>query len=285
MTHRMPEPGAAITSAPRQDIGRREDPRGSRDDPRWQARQNRLLAALPVADFNRLRRTLEPVALPLGRILCEAGAPAGYAYFPVTGIVSLMQELASGATLEVALAGNDGMIGIAIVTGSASTTTRAIVRAAGIGYRLRADVLKTEFEQCLPLRRIVLRYTQSRILQVAQSAMCGRYHTVEQQVCRILLSTIDRLASDDLALTQELIADLVGVRRESVTTVAVALQAAGIIRYHRGRIAVLDRPALARRACGCNAVLEREALRRFRPSARRAASASHSGALVRTAVG
>ena len=227
------------------------------------ARHNDLLASLPAAVFDRLDHALEPVELFLGHVLWEAGCDAEHVYFPVTDIVSLMQDLASGATAEVAVVGNEGLVGIVLVLGSATTTTRAFVRAAGTGYRLRADVLQREFEECPPLRRILLRYAQLRFTQIAQTAVCRGHHTVEQQVCKILLSTVDRLGSEDLALTQELIAELVGVRRESVTTAAGSLQMAGIIRYHHGRINVLDWPALAQRACECHAAIEGEALRLF----------------------
>ncbi|MEO8675162.1 MAG: Crp/Fnr family transcriptional regulator [Casimicrobiaceae bacterium] len=222
-----------------------------------------MLAALPSADFERLRPDLEPVALPLGLVVREAGSHVHYAYFPVTGIVSLEQELANGATAEVALTGNDGMLGLALIAGGGTTTTRAFVRAEGIGYRLRADRLRKEFERSRALREILLRYAQLLFTQVAQTIACRRHHSVEQQVCKVLLSTIDRSGSEDLALTQGLIAELVGARRESVTAVAGALQMAGVIRYHRGRITVLDRPALAGRACECHAAIKREALRLF----------------------
>ncbi len=256
---------ANIASAPHRGIGRHEVSRDP-EDHRWYARQNQLLAALPSADYERLRRVLEPVALPLGLALSEAGRPAEHAYFPVTGIVSLTQELASGTAAEVAIVGNDGLVGTALVLGSETAITRAWVRAEGMGYRLRADVLQREFEQCLPLRQIMLHYIQTLFSQVAQNAVCGRFHTVEQQVCRLLLATAERSDCDDLALTQELIAELVGARRESVTLAAGALQVAGIIHYHRGRITVLDRRMLAERACECHAAIQSQSLRRFAPT-------------------
>jgi CRP-like cAMP-binding protein len=222
-------------------------------DSRWHARQNQLLAALPAPDFERLHRALVPVALPFGRVLCDTGCRAEHAYFPVAGLVSLMQELASGSTAEVAVAGSDGLVGIALVMGGESMTTRAFVRSAGVGYRLRADVLQREFEQCHPLRRILLRYVQSVCEQVAKTVVSRANHTVDQRVCRILLSTLDLSGSAELALTQELIAELVGVRRESVTMAAATLQTARIIRSLRGRITVLDRAALAQRAGECSA--------------------------------
>jgi CRP-like cAMP-binding protein len=215
---------------------------------RWHARQNRLLAALPATDYERLHRALVPVALPLGRVLCDAGCRAEHVYFPVAGLVSLVQELASGSTAEVAVAGSDGLVGITLVMGGEIMTTRAFVRSAGVGYRLRADVLQREFEQCGPLRQILLRYVQSVYEQVARTVVSRANHSVEQRVCRILPSTLDRSGSAELELTQELIAELVGVRRESVTMAAGTLQTACIIRSFRGRITVLDRPALARRA-------------------------------------
>jgi CRP-like cAMP-binding protein len=254
--------GASKAPAAHREIGRHAISYESQDR-HSRARQNQLLAALPAADYTRLRRSLEPVVLPLGHILCEAGCQVRYAYFPVTGIVSLMQELASGDTTEVAVAGNDGMVGLALLMGGSSTTIRAFVRAAGMGYRVRADVLQREFEQCLRLRQILLRYTQSLLMQIGHNIMCGRHHSVEQQVCRLLLATVEASESNDLALTQELIAELVGARRESVTMVAGALQAAGVIHYHRGWITVLDQPALATRACECQAALRRDALHLF----------------------
>jgi len=228
---------------------------------RWHARQNRLLAALPGADYERLWPLLELVALPLGEPVCEAGCAPTHALFPVSGIVSFTQELASGALAEVAVAGNEGMAGIELVLGGGPTTGRAFVRSAGTGYRLRADVLQAEFDRCRPLRQALLRHSQFVLTQTAQIAVCRGHHSIDEQVCRFLLTSLDRSHDDGLALTQELIAQLLGVRRESVTVAAGALQAAGAIRYHRGRIAVLDRGALEARACECYTTLRHEAAR------------------------
>ena len=264
-----PPIGATIAPATHRRIGgqpvSRETP-----DLRWHARQNQLLAALPSVDFERLRPALEPIALPLGLIVREAGSHGRYAYFPVTGIVSIEQELANGDTTEVALTGNDGMVGLALILGGATSTSRAFVRAEGMGYRVRADLLLKEFERSRSLRKILLGHAQLLFTQVAQTIACRRRHSVEQQVCRVILSTIERLESDDLALTHELIAELIGTRRESVTLAAGELQMAGVIRYHRGRVKVLDRKALAGRACECHAAIRSEALRLFAQS--RAAS-------------
>jgi CRP-like cAMP-binding protein len=231
----------------------------------WQPRHNRLLAALPPADYERLRRALQPIAMPSGQILCEAGQHPEHAIFPVSGIVSLAQDLADGATAEVAITGNDGVVGVALFLGGGLTTMRAVVRAAGHGYALRADALWIEFSRCDALRHVLLRFSQALLTQVAQTAVCRSRHRVEQQVCRLLLSGLDLLRGDELALTHDTIADSLGVRRESVTVAARKLQAAGLIDYCRGRIAVLDRPELERRVCECYAVVKAESCRLARP--------------------
>jgi CRP-like cAMP-binding protein len=237
---------------------------------RWHARQNRLLAALPAADYERLWPLLELVALPLGEPVCDAGCQPTHALFPVSGIVSFTQELASGALAEVAVSGNEGMAGVELVLGGVPTTRRAFVRNTGSGYRLRGDVLQAEFDRCRPFRQALLRHSQLVLAQAAQIAVCRGHHSIDEQVCRFLLATLDRSPGDEVALTQELIAQLLGVRRESVTVAAGALQAAGAIRYHRGRIAVLDRGALEARACECYATLRHEAAR-LTPEADRSA--------------
>jgi CRP-like cAMP-binding protein len=219
---------------------------------------NLLLAALPAADYDRLRPHLEPVPLPLGWALYESGDRQAHVYFPTEGIVSLLYVMENGASAEIAVTGNEGLIGISLFMGGGSTPSRAIVQSAGQAYRLGAEILKQEFERGGHLQHLLLRYTQALITQMAQTAVCNRHHTVEQQLCRWLLLSLDRLASNELRMTQELIANMLGVRREGVTEAAGRLQAAGLIRYQRGQIAVLDRPGLERRVCECYAVVKRE---------------------------
>jgi CRP-like cAMP-binding protein len=221
-------------------------------------RQNRLLAALPPADCERLLPDLELVPLPLGWAVYEAGGPQGYVYFPTTSIISLLYVMEDGASAEIAVTGNDGLVGIALFMGGESTPSRAVVQSAGYGYRLKAAVLKREFKQGGQLQYLALRYTQALITQMAQTAVCNRHHSVEQQLCRWLLLSLDRLPSNELAMTQELIANMLGVRREGVTEAAGHLQAAGLIHYSRGHITVLDRPKLEKRVCECYAVVKRE---------------------------
>jgi len=221
-------------------------------------KQNHLLATLDANDFERLLPHLELVALPLGCVVCEAGSHMDYVYFPTTAIVSNFYELESGASAEISVTGNDGLVGIALIMGGETTTSRAVVRNAGLGYRLEADVLKREFENGPMLRSVLLRYTQALITQMAQIAVCNCHHNVEQQLCRLLLFSLDRLATNEMALTQELIASLLGVRRESVTEVAGKLQAAGLIRYNRGHITVVNRHEMECRVCECYAVVKSE---------------------------
>jgi CRP-like cAMP-binding protein len=221
-------------------------------------RQNRLLAALPDADYERLLPYLEPVPLELGRPLYESGSHQGYVYFPTTSIVSLLYVMVDGASAEIAIVGNEGLVGIALFMGGESTPSRAVVQSAGDGYRLGASVLKNEFGQGGELQHLLLRYTQALITQMAQTAVCNRHHSVEQQLCRWLLLSLDRLRSNELAMTQELIANMLGVRREGVTEAAGKLQTQGLIHYSRGRITALDRPKLEARACECYAVVKRE---------------------------
>jgi CRP-like cAMP-binding protein len=221
-------------------------------------RQNRLLAALPVADYERLLPELELVPLPLGWAVYEAGGHLGYVYFPVDSIVSLLYVMEDGASAEIAVTGFDGVVGIALFMGGETTPSRAVVQSAGYGYRLKAVVLKREFEQGGELQHLALRYTQALITQMAQTAVCNRHHSVEQQLARWLLLSLDRLSSSELAMTQELIANMLGVRREGVTEAAGHLQKAGLIHYSRGRITVLDRPKLEHRVCECYAVVKKE---------------------------
>jgi len=221
-------------------------------------RQNHLLAALPAADYERLLPHLEPVALPLGLVVFESGGKLRHLYFPATGIVSLLYAMESGTSTEIAVIGNEGVVGIALFMGGESTPSRAVVQSAGHGFRLNASVLKTEFELGGPLQHLLLRYTQALISQMTQTAVCNRHHSVDQQLCRWLLLSLDRLSSYELTMTQELIANMLGVRREGVTEAAGKLQEAGVIRYSRGRITVVDRPKLEKRVCECYSVVKRE---------------------------
>jgi len=225
---------------------------------RLSPRQNHLLAALPAADYERLLPELELVPLPLGWAVYESGGKLGFVYFPTTSIISLLYVMENGASAEIAVTGSDGLVGIALFMGGETTPSRAVVQSAGYGYRLKAGVLKREFEQGGTLQHLALRYTQALITQMAQTAVCNRHHSVEQQLCRWLLLSLDRLPSNELSMTQELIANMLGVRREGVTEAAGKLQAAGLIHYSRGHITVLDRPKLEKRVCECYAVVKRE---------------------------
>jgi CRP-like cAMP-binding protein len=220
--------------------------------------RNLLLDSLPDEDFRRMQPHLEPVPLPLGSAIYESGDRLAHVYFPTEGIVSLLYVMENGASAEIAVTGNDGLIGISLFMGGGSTPSRAIVQSAGHAYRLGADILKREFDRGGPLQHRLLRYTQALITQMAQTAVCNRHHTVEQQLCHWLLLSLDRLASNELHMTQELIANMLGVRREGVTEAAGRLQEAGVIRYQRGQIFVLDRPQLEQRVCECYAVVKRE---------------------------
>ena len=219
---------------------------------------NHLLAALPAPVFQRLEPHLEHVPLPLGWSVYEAGNRMDYVFFPTEGIVSLLYVMENGASAEIAITGNEGLIGISLFMGGESTSSRAIVQSAGQAYRLRANVLKDEFERGGALQRLLLRFTQALITQMTQTAVCNRHHTVDQQLCRWLLLSLDRLPANELSMTQELIANMLGVRREGVTAAAGNLQEAGLIQYHRGRIVVLDRPKLEERVCECYSVVKRE---------------------------
>jgi len=221
-------------------------------------RQNHLLAALPAADYERLLHDLELVPLPLGWAVYEAGGKLGYVYFPSSAIISLLYVMEDGASAEIAVAGNEGLVGIALFMGGETTPSRAVVQSAGYGYRLRAAVLKREFDQGGALQHLALRFTQALITQMAQTAVCNRHHTVEQQLCRWLLLSLDRLPSNELTMTQELIANMLGVRREGVTEAAGHLQTAGLLHYSRGKITVLERAKLEKRVCECYAVVKKE---------------------------
>ncbi|MGA8055340.1 MAG: Crp/Fnr family transcriptional regulator [Burkholderiales bacterium] len=219
---------------------------------------NRLLAVLPAADRERLAPELERVSMALGDVVYESGSRQDYVYFPTTAIVSLLYVMADGASAEIAVVGNDGMVGIALFMGGETTPSRAIVQSAGSAFRLSGQLLKREFARAGPMQHLLLHYTQALLTQMAQTAVCNRHHSVDQQLCRWLLLSLDRLPSNELAMTQELIANMLGVRREGVTEAAGELQRAGLIRYSRGHITVLDRPGLEARACECYAVVKRE---------------------------
>jgi CRP-like cAMP-binding protein len=219
---------------------------------------NRLLAALSEDGYRSLQPSLERVALPLGTVVYESGGAQGHVYFPTSGIVSLLYVLADGASAEIAVTGNEGLVGIALFMGGETTPSRAVVQAAGHGYRLPAAVLKRAFEAGGELQHLLLRYTQALITQMTQTAVCNRHHSVDQQLCRWLLLSLDRLPGAELVMTQELIANMLGVRREGVTEAAGKLQAEGLIRYSRGRINVSDRERLEARVCECYAVVKKE---------------------------
>jgi len=221
-------------------------------------RENHLLAALPEASFQNLLPFLEGVPLPLGMVVYESGGTQGYVYFPTSSIVSLLYVLADGASAEIAVTGNEGLVGIALFMGGETTPSRAVVQSAGHGYRLRASVLKKEFEAGGALQHLLLRYTQALITQMTQTAVCNRHHAVDQQLCRWLLLSLDRLASNELVMTQELIANMLGVRREGVTEAAGKLQSEGLIHYSRGHITILDRRQLEARVCECYGVVKKE---------------------------
>ena len=219
---------------------------------------NRLLAALPPEIRVLLEPHLELVPLKLGASVYEAGAKQPYVYFPTNAIVSLLYVMKNGASAEIAVVGNEGLVGISLFMGGETTPSRAVVQSAGDAYRLRAKVLKAEFEFGGALQHLLLRYTQALITQMAQTAVCNRHHSIEQQLCRWLLLSVDRLPSNVLTMTQELIANMLGVRREGVTASAGKLQEAGLIHYSRGRITILDRVKLEKRVCEFYAVVKKE---------------------------
>ncbi len=220
--------------------------------------QNQLLAALPVEENARLMPNMELVEMPLGSVLYESGIQMPWVYFPTTAIVSLLYVLEDGESAEIAVVGKEGIVGVSLFMGGESTSSRAVVQSAGHGYKLNATLLKDEFYRAGPLQRLLLRYTQSLLTQMAQTAVCNRHHTVDQQLCRWLLLSLDRLPTNELIMTQELIANMLGVRREGVTEAAGKLQKARLIEYRRGRITVLDRPGLEARSCECYSVVKTE---------------------------
>ena len=221
-------------------------------------KQNHILAALPDADYARLLPDLELIPMPLGWALYESGGHMSYLYFPTTSLVSLLYVMEDGASAEIAISGNEGLVGIALFMGGETTPSRAVVQSAGNGYRLGANAAKREFATGGHLQQLALRYTQALITQMAQTAVCNRHHSVEQQLCRWLLLSIDRLSGIELKMTQELISNMLGVRREGVTEAAGKLQAEGLIQYTRGHINVVNRAGLERRVCECYAVVKRE---------------------------
>jgi CRP-like cAMP-binding protein len=221
-------------------------------------RQNRLLASLATSEWDRWQAVLEPVDLPLGLVLYESGLALSHVYFPVDSIISLLYVMENGSSAEIAVVGNEGLVGISLFMGGETTPSRAVVQSGGRGYRLDAQALKKEFNRAGPVLHLLLRYTQALITQMAQTAVCNRLHSLDQQLCRWMLLSLDRLEGNELVMTQELIANMLGVRREGVTEAALKLQSSGIIRYSRGRITVLDRPALEQRTCECYAVVKTE---------------------------
>ena len=221
-------------------------------------RQNRLLAALPPGEFQRWAPMLELVDMPLGQVLYESGLTLSHMYFPLDSIVSLLYVMENGASAEIAVVGNEGLVGVSLFMGGETTPSRAVVQSGGRGFRLEAQAMKSEFNRAGPVLHLLLRYTQALITQMAQTAVCNRHHTLDQQLCRWLLLSLDRLQGSELVMTQELIANMLGVRREGVTESALKLQSSGLIRYSRGRIKVLDRDGLEERTCECYAVVKKE---------------------------
>ena len=221
-------------------------------------RNNQLLAALPAAEWERWLPQLEWVEMPLGEVLYESGTTLSHVYFPLTAIVSLLYVMENGASAEIAVVGNEGIVGISLFMGGESTPSRAVVQSAGHGFRLNAQTMKDEFNRAGPVLHLLLRYTQALITQMAQTAVCNRHHSLDQQLCRWLLLSLDRLQGNDLVMTQELIANMLGVRREGVTEAALKLQNVGLISYARGHISVLDRAGLEQRTCECYAVVKKE---------------------------
>jgi CRP-like cAMP-binding protein len=219
---------------------------------------NSLLAALPAAEWKRWEPQLERVQMPLGQVLYEAGDTLKYMYFPMTSIVSLLYVMENGASAEIAVVGMEGLVGVSLFMGGESTSSRAVVQSAGMGCRLDSKVMKSEFDRAGPVLHLLLRYTQALLTQMAQTAVCNRHHSLDQQLCRWLLLSLDRLDGNELVMTQELIANMLGVRREGVTESALQLQKEGLIRYARGHITVLDRIGLEKRTCECYAVVKRE---------------------------
>jgi CRP-like cAMP-binding protein len=229
-------------------------PQTTDDDPR----RNQLLAALPQSEWARWLPQLEAVDMPLGKVLYESGTDSTHVYFPTSSIISLLYVTENGSSAELAVVGHEGIVGISLFMGGLSTTNRAVVQSAGKAFRLRADLMLQEFNRAGPVLHLLLRYTQALLTQMAQTAVCNRHHSLDQQLCRWLLLSLDRLDSNELVVTQELIANMLGVRREGVSDAAGQLQKSGLIRYQRGHITVLDRPGLEARSCECYATLKSE---------------------------
>lgn len=219
---------------------------------------NHLLAQLPKTQQTHWFQNLELVDMPLGAVLYESGVTLTHVYFPTTSIVSLLYVLESGASAEIAVVGNEGIVGVSLFMGGGSTPSRGVVQSAGKGYRLRAELMTKEFDKAGPVLHLLLRYTQALITQMSQTAVCNRHHSLDQQLCRWLLLSLDRLQGNELVMTQELIANMLGVRREGVTEGALKLQKSRLIQYARGHITVIDRTGLEKRCCECYAVVKRE---------------------------
>jgi CRP-like cAMP-binding protein len=222
------------------------------------AKQNHLLGAIPEKEWERFAPNLSPMVLDLGDVLYESGTSQPYVFFPTNAIVSLLYVMENGSSAEIAIVGNEGLVGISLFMGGATTPSRAVVQSAGQGFRMKAEFVRDEFTHAGPVQQLFLRYTQALLTQMGQTAVCNRHHSVDQQLCRWLLMSLDRLQSNELTMTQELIANMLGVRREGVTEAAGKLQRAGVIRYNRGRITVLDRPSLERLSCECYEVVRKE---------------------------
>ena len=221
-------------------------------------KENRLLAGLPEKEWSLWLPHLEPVELPLGTVIYESGGKLTHVYFPTSAIISLLYVMENGGSAEIAVVGHEGIVGISLFMGGETTPSRAVVQSAGTGFRLKASLVMEEFNKAGPVLHLLLRYTQALITQMAQTAVCNRHHTLDQQLCRWLLLSLDRLRTNELVMTQELIANMLGVRREGVTEAAGRLDKAGLIRYQRGRITILDRTGLEQRTCECYAVVKRE---------------------------
>jgi CRP-like cAMP-binding protein len=228
---------------------------------RTNPKQNHLLGAIPEAEWQRFSRYLTPIVMALGDVIYESGTDQPYVYFPTNSIVSLLYVMHDGSSAEIAIVGNEGLVGISLFMGGGTTPSRAVVQSAGHAFRMKAQFIRDEFFLAGPVQQLFLRYTQALLTQMGQTAVCNRHHSVDQQLCRWLLMSLDRLSSNELAMTQELIANMLGVRREGVTEAAGKLQRAGVIEYNRGRIRVLDRARLESRACECYEVVRKEFMR------------------------
>ncbi|NBX21503.1 Crp/Fnr family transcriptional regulator [Rhodoferax mekongensis] len=221
-------------------------------------RENGLLASLPEQEWKRWQPCLTLIDLPLGKVLYESGVIQQQVYFPTNAIVSLLYVLGDGASAEIAVVGKEGIVGISLFMGGGSTPSRAVVQSAGKGFQVSSEFMKSEFDRSGPVMHLMLRYTQALITQMSQTAVCNRHHSLDQQLCRWLLLSLDRLSGSELVMTQELIANMLGVRREGVTDAALKLQRAGLISYARGHISVLNRPGLEQRTCECYDVVKKE---------------------------